>query len=483
MNDTSAFTVALHGTLQRRPRPEDVAELILSGAGDLSAGERAALETAARGSLARLAHGYSSMSARFFEAVPASQQVATAQALFRSAIPMSPADCGDVERLRAFAATISAEIRKTVGASSFKNDRLNRAARREQGLDLSRRRYNKLFRFLRRFERKIDTYHRQLTAVDDQMAAKSGIVGRLTVDDLAASPEAAAFVAYYVARRNRRSVFTNQGQDPAFDDIAKALFERFKRRPHPAGWRAIAHAMPDLEVVARLGEAEKLELLTAWLEVLHGLAGRMGALWAESQFDRKTMIVARGDQSSAWNGMAGAWNIARQGWLATVTALGMDDVIDLVCLPKAMRLMAGDVASWHGALHPDTAVWALLPAPWEVISGEAACTRLDVEVACAKSDVDPVGGGWIAPRRGRRAVRFSPTPELVHGVAVSHPELAGVLRRAGWFSGGPSRPLPDGVEVAVRRDPVGAATFATYADPVTSLWKRLFGGARTGPRD
>ena len=483
MTDAPAFIEALHETLQRRARPEDVAELILSGAADLSPDERATLDTAAQGSLARLAHGYSSMSARFFEAVAPSQQVATARVLFKAAIPLTPADCADVERLRAFAAVISAEIHKTIGASSFKHDRLNRAGRREQGLDLSRRRYNKLFRFLRRFERKIETYHRQLTAVDDQMAAKSGIAGRLTAADLAASPEAAAFVAYYVSRRNRRSLFTNQGQDPAFDDIAKMLFERFKRAPRPAGWRAIAHVMPDPEVIAHLSEAETLELLTAWLEVLHGLAGRMRALWAESQFDRTMMIVARGDQSSAWNGLAGAWNIARQGWLATVSALGMEDVLDLVCLPKAMRLMAGDVARWHGGLHPDTAVWARLPAPWEVISGEAACTRMDVEVACALSDVDPVGGGWIAPRRGRVAVRFSPTPELVHGVAVSHPELAGVLRQVGWFSGRPGRLLPEGVEVTVRRDPGGAALLATHADPLASLWKRLFGRAKGPPTD
>jgi hypothetical protein len=472
----SAYIEALHAVLGGRARPEDVAELIVEQAGDaFSADERILLDRAAQGSVRRLAYGYSSMSDRFFDAVPASSQVLTAQALFKTAIPMKPADCADVDALRGFAAVISGEILKTVGASSFRDDRLNRQARKAAGLDVSRRRYNKLFRFLRRFEAKIETYHRQLKAVADQMTAKSGLAARLTVADLAHSPEAAAFVAYYVARRNRRSVSSNTGQDPAFDEIAAMLFARFKRRPTARGWLAIAHAMPTSEVMGALDDAGRLELLAAWLETLHDLADRMDAVWRGAGFDRATMIVRRGDDSSAWNGLAGAWNMARQGWLGAVNALGMDDVLDLVCLPKAMRLMAADVAHWHGALHPDTKVWAALPAPWAVIRGEASCTRTDVEAACALAEVDPVAGAWVAPRRMLKPVRFRPTPELVHGVAVAHPHLAGVMRRAGWFSGRPSRPLPEDVAVEVRRDPTGAAIFATYADAAPSLWKRLFG--------
>jgi hypothetical protein len=30
---------------------------------------------------------------------------------------------------------------------------------------------------------------------------------------------------------------------------------------------------------------------------------------------------------------------------------------------------------------------------------------------------------------------FRPTPELVHGVSVGHPELARVLKKLGFFSG------------------------------------------------
>ena len=47
------------------------------------------------------------------------------------------------------------------------------------------------------------------------------------------------------------------------------------------------------------------------------------------------------------------------------------------------------------------------------------------------------------------------TPELVHGVVVCDPHLAGVLRRAGRFSGYEERlrDLPDGT--VVFRDDVG----------------------------
>ena len=201
----------------------------------------------------------------------------------------------------------------------------------------------------------------------------------------------------------------------------------------------------------------RLEPLSEWLESMRGVAVRMREIWEASRFDRAAMIVGRGDDSSAWNALAGAWNAARQGWIATIEALGMGDVLDLVCLGKAMRLMAGDVAAWHGVVHPDTAVWATLPPPWEVFLGAASCTRSDVEIACAREGLDPIASGWISARRTSEAVPFRPTRELVHGVAVSNPELAVILRKANWFSGKPGRALPEGVQMAVRRDSNGWA--------------------------
>ncbi len=65
----------------------------------------------------------------------------------------------------------------------------------------------------------------------------------------------------------------------------------------------------------------------------------------------------------------------------------------------------------------------------------------------------PIKKGWIAPRPKGAPTPLRPTPELVHGVAVHSPELAGVLRKAGWFSGYEERlrDLPDG-PVVFRED-------------------------------
>jgi hypothetical protein len=142
-------------------------------------------------------------------------------------------------------------------------------------------------------------------------------------------------------------------------------------------------------------------------------------------------------------------------------------VWDAQCLGKVPRLMAGDVTSWHLASgddisHPDVKVWAALPPPWEVLEGRDACTKDLIEAACRQHGVDPVKGGWTSPRPGgRQAPAFSPTPELVHGVAVTSPALAAVLRKAGWFSGKAARPLPAGTPaVDVVRDAQGFALSA-----------------------
>ena len=64
--------------------------------------------------------------------------------------------------------------------------------------------------------------------------------------------DAAAFAAYYTARRNLRSEFTIAGQQRAYDEVADVLFRRCERSPS-AGWWTVAHVYPRVEVFRRQG--------------------------------------------------------------------------------------------------------------------------------------------------------------------------------------------------------------------------------------
>ena len=192
-------------------------------------------------------------------------------------------------------------------------------------------------------------------------------------------------------------------------------------------------------MLRHLSAEQKGALLASWFGALQEIGALLREVWQGSEFARETMIVARGNDSTTWNNSAAAWNKARDAWIATLGALQMSDLLEAVCPGKVPRLMAADVAMWHqmtgGGSHPDTQVWAALPLPWEVLDGQAQCGRAQVEAACRAAKVDPLVTGWSAPRPRGRAARFTPTPELVHGVEVGNPILAKILRDAGWFSG------------------------------------------------
>jgi hypothetical protein len=210
-------------------------------------------------------------------------------------------------------------------------------------------------------------------------------------------------------------------------------------RSNSANWWAIAHVHPVAEVLERLKDEQKGRLLATWFGLLTGIAGLLREVWEKSRFNRTTMIVKRGDDSTTWNATCGAWNKAREAWIELLTSLRMDAILEQMCPGKAMRLMAADVAAWHrmsgGGLEPDTAVWSALPVPWEVLDGSATCTKADVELACRRAGVEPGTKGWTSPRNHRQVEAFGPTPELVHGVEVGHPGLAILLRKLGVFSG------------------------------------------------
>jgi hypothetical protein len=152
--------------------------------------------------------------------------------------------------------------------------------------------------------------------------------------------------------------------------------------------------------------------------------------------------------------MAGAWNKSRDAWINLLYAMGMEEAIENFLPGKALRLMAGDVAYVHSALgdglEPDTEVWNKLPLPWEVVLENEKCTKQMILKACEEAKINPEKKGWVFPRP-KGIARFSPTPELVHGVVVSNPELAKIFRKIGVFSGKEVDGLVDSLVVNAER--------------------------------
>ncbi|GGS03846.1 hypothetical protein Snoj_08630 [Streptomyces nojiriensis] len=434
----------LHASLRLRRRPEDIAQLIQ----DLFAARRIvpdpataeALEKASRHSLRRIWHGYTSMLEEFAAPVGAQRQLARASALFAS-VPELPEGAGDdPAEIEAVIRRAGEEIHRRYGENDFGLDRLNRTERDEAGIgELSGRQYNKRFRLLRRMEAKLARLLHEQRRREVTMTGKGALAHALPYEVFGADPDTAAFIAYLTARAHMRSVFTNGAQRRPYDEIADALLRRLRAAPERTDWYAVAHVHPTREVLGHLSDQELIRLLVRWNRFLREVAELLEDAWNRSGFEATSMVVRRGDDSSTWNQAAQAWGTARAHWFALMTELGQEEVLNRVCPGKVPRLMAADVAAWHrrggGGLHPDTYVWADLPRPWEVLRGEKECTRSLVEAACSRHGVDPVAGGWTAPRPTAEAVRFRRTPELVHGVAVADPLMASAMRSAGVFSG------------------------------------------------
>jgi len=451
---------ALYESVQTRPRPEDVAALIEEVL-PLTAREKATLAKATAGSLKKHAYAYSSMAADFTRPVSAEKQVKTAATVFSiggtQVTPLSAAECMNPTRVEEYVRTLGETIHKVYGDKT----RLTKAQRREVGLFKVQRWYNKRFRILCRMEEKIGKLAWNIRKYEFTRVGKSALATKLSYEDFSAHLPTACFVAYLSAKMNKRSVFTNASQEKAFDEIAAMLLNKADSAPGTR-WDVIAHVYPEERVLRHLKDEQKGRLLGAWWSLLADMADMMRDIAQTMSLNRSTMIVARGNDSSTWNQVALGWNTARGHWISVLYALKMESLLTEICPGKVMRLMAADVAAWHqmsgGGIHPDTAVWAALPPPWDVIRGERVCSRQIVETACLQNNVDPEK--WTGFKKGAVPTPFKPTPELVHGVAVSSAFLAAALRKAGVFSGKGSNGEAPPFEVV--RDELG---FALTAGP------------------
>ena len=434
---------ALYQSIQARPRPEDTAEVVLDiMATQLNQKQIRLLEKAAKHSLARNIWGYSSMAEDFLRPHGAEKQVRKTEELFSAGNALSSEECLRPETVENFLKKISSDISYQIGENDFRTHRLNRDRREDAGIELSKRQYNKRWRLLKRLENKIHRMIESHKKYNFTRIGKSALATKLTREELARDIPTACFIAYYSARMNLRSVFTNTSQARAYDEVSDMLYHHAARSPN-VNWLAIAYVHPEQKVLKHLSETQKGELLGMWFGILQEIADMLKTVWEKTDVNLETMIVKRGNDSSTWNQTASAWNRARDHWIALLHSLGMEQLLYDVCPGKVLRLMAADVAAWHHAsgkdVHPDTKIWSEIPRPWEVLKGTAQCTKDMIESACRKHSVSPEG--WTGPKPPKKAVKFTPTPELVHGVEVSSPGLAKILRDAKWFSGKLSAPV------------------------------------------
>lgn len=447
----SSAIESLYQSIQARPRPEDVAELIqglirveVASTRDPDEKKRlkklsAALEPAARNSLSRGVNSYTSMSQDFARVVGASKMVATAAKIFQAPDPPSAVECLIVEKVEEFMNRMAETINANPEYVDFLKHRLNREQRAEAGITMKKRPYNHRFRAIRRLKCKITKMIKSGKKYQATRIAKSAGATKITIEELGRDLHTAYFVAYLSARMNLRSAFTNDSQVRAYDEISEALYQAAKKSK-TTNWYAIAMVHPQKEVLANLSDEEKGMLVGIWTETLHMLSDLLRDTYNSNNLDLTNMVVRRGNDSSTWNSAAGAWNKARDQWIKLLFDLRMEGLIQFYFPGKVLRLMAADVVRWHSfsasdgdGLHPDTKVWRELPRPWEVFSGDAQCTVQMIEEACAKHGVRREG--WSLPHDDRQAVQYTPTPELVHGVTVTSPFLAKIIRDAGGFSG------------------------------------------------
>ncbi|MEE6127983.1 hypothetical protein V2E39_11365 [Chryseobacterium arthrosphaerae] len=427
----------LYQTLDQRRRPEDVAEMIVElMKSQLAIHELATLSKAANRSLKNSVYGYTSMLETFGKAVGAEKQIKKAIEIFR--ISEKGSSYHTADGIETFLNKVSPLIHKDVGQNDFRSDRLNKDLRKLAGLDISKRNYNKKWRLLKRIEIRLQKFIHESKKLELQKIAKHGLTHTIGFEEFSRDLNAACFIAYFNARSNLRSVFTNQSQDRPFDEICEMLFNRCKQSPDTTNWSVISYNYSDKEVLQHLTDEQKGKLLGKWTLILEEVAAFLEVLWNDNDIYRKTMAVKKGNDSTTWNNTAGAWNKARDNWMNLIYALGMEFILDEVCFGKVMRLMAADVIAWHlstgGKIDPNTEVWNIVPLPWEGFQEKAFCNKEMIVNACKEAGVDPEKSGWIAPRP-HGVSQYRPTPELVHGVTVSNPFLAKILRQNKYFSG------------------------------------------------
>jgi hypothetical protein len=312
------------------------------------------------------------------------------------------------------------------------------------GLASSKKAFVKRVRFLNSFEEKLGRVADMVELRHAQMQAKSRLAYAVDADKL--DDVSLAFVAYLAARANRRSLFMLGGQSKAFDDISDALRGMIST---DANWEQIAYVSPTMNVFEHLSQDALGRLMGKFHSKMTVAARHLGALFLTLPVRmRAEMVMVKGVDSSRWNAYAGALNTMRSAWISATIAAGFDSVLDKYLPGKAPRLMAADLVWWARnmgqELHEDTRMFAKLPYPWEVINGDKKLNRAKILSVARKANVTNVDEtGWVGPRTGVVSEVAAAEPITVHGIVVSDPHLAVMLRKSGAFSAKNFSPLED----------------------------------------
>lgn len=323
------------------------------------------------------------------------------------------------------------------GGHADARDRMDAATRRSTLPGVSVRAYRRAVRAVLHLQQRTEV----LAAERDREASvafgKARLAYLVTEQDFTACPATAAFTAYYVARLNMRTVFTSGRQARPMDTLAEQLLAAALAASTCRPW-VLASVLTRWSVLDRLDDAQCGRLMGLYYEQLAASARSLRRAY-DVRRDPTHMIVRAGDDSSTWNSASRAFNQARTGWLNLTRGLGYDDIIEASCPGKVPALVAADVAAWHRRdgrdQHTDVQVWADLPLPWDVVLGDDSCDANLVREACMRHGVDPETTGWTQPYRQGLTELPAPARDLVHGVTVSSPLLAAVLRQIGMFSG------------------------------------------------
>lgn len=473
---TADILAELHGGLRARPTPQLVAaRLVMLGAtGWLDARPARELRHLAVMSAGSFAPG-SSMSGewrrhpgldRAYQAAATAMVPVWTAAHTPAPAPADPADPGELERwlgqaLPALGLTGPADpvrrkmrragVRKygqtwpgkphgrrgDVGGHTDTRTRLDAAERQDQLPGLRVRGYRKAVRAVLHLQQRTAVLAAERDRETVTAIGKSRLAYTIDRETFTACPRTAAFVAYYTARLGMRTVFTAGQQARPMDELAEALLRAALDAPTGRP-EALARVLTRPQVLDRLTDAQRGELLGVYYEQMVACARTLRRTFDHHR-DRGRMVVRPGDDSSTWNAASRAFNQLRTGWLNLLTAMNLEHVLEKSLPGKVPALMAADVYRWHvssgGRQHPDIGVWTMLPRPWDVVLGDASCPAATVRDWCEAAGIDPASTGWTQPYRQDGVEPTSPARDLVHGVTVTSPLLAGMMRGAGVFSG------------------------------------------------